>query len=487
MEKAAHVESFHPQPVMADSLAGIVAKARTLTAIDLRALFAAALRHGGLSRSETVKELVHRYGLTDEAARDAVAQANLAGQATPGLVPMAFLSGIRIGTVQGQYLERLLDPLATSFVGRHSSLTIDKIQRLWETSLNRLTATAVATGDSSVHHAFVGVLAGMATGRDGVRLLTDAQWHTLTAVPPDRRRNSVNRLLATAYSLTALSSRGLNLGHRYAQLGTPTWRMRAAPWVLPILDADNGASVEALLAAAECRGLGFVEPGENPLPYEDSPEEFKMTIGAVQVLLDRVRRWSDRPLWFEADENGTLQVLLVQDEDYVYAWVGSVGRGVLVAYHPGDDVGYGLESVGVRAALAHALGWFIDTSVSIERQPSGNDRIRRATGNSELAGWTYRPTSAYNKQVVNVAAGCDRPPRAHVVQGHLRTLVTMNPRETSRQRAPQRLQARMGPKDTYVRVHSRGEGTAGDKLRTRLSKRSMLADVVGRYQAASDA
>ena len=219
-----------------------------------------------------------------------------------------------------------------------------------------------------------------------VPTLSEAQFHTLAGRGTHLRRN-VGRVLGAAYAITGLANGGLDLGHGRVSLGTAGWRLRAAPWVLPILDEINGPSVEGLLQAVERRQLDFVEPGVNPMPYEENLSTLRDTLAAVTVYAQRLTKWTDRPMWFDGGP-GRAQVLLTQDDFYMYAWVGANERGVLVAFDTIDLVGYGLDEPGVRAALAHALGWFVDVSVSLRRhlaappRCAGSDKAPRslATG-----------------------------------------------------------------------------------------------------------
>lgn len=137
----------------------------------------------------------------------------------------------------------------------------------------------------------------------------------------------------------------------------------------------------------------------------------------------------------------------------MYAWVGANGKGVLVAFDPVNLVGYGLDEPGVRAALAHALGWFVDVSVSLRQTPGGTTSLRRAGAGSTISGYRYVPTPSHHNQVHQVAGGQSRPPRITGVQSHVRQLKSRKPSAAARSRAPRRLRDIMGPKDTFVRGH----------------------------------
>lgn len=105
--------------------------------------------------------------------------------------------------------------------------------------------------------------------------------------------------------MTAVTNDGLDLGHRRAALGTAGWRLRAAPWILPILDGTNGASVHGLLQAVERRQLDFVEPGTNPMPYEEDLSTLRDTLAAVTVYAQRLTKWTDLELRHTTEAIGT--------------------------------------------------------------------------------------------------------------------------------------------------------------------------------------
>jgi hypothetical protein len=167
----------------------------------------------------------------------------------------------------------------------------------------------------------------------------------------------------------------------------------------------------------------------------------------------------------------------------MYAWVGRDMRGVLVAFETGTFVGYEMDEVGVRAALAHAVGWFLEVSITIRTSPSGTNSVTRS-GGGKAADHRYAPTPTYTKQVSGVASGKNRPPRLSSVQAHVRRLTDYTPSNAARGRSPRRLRRIMGAQDTFVRAYVKGTRAVG-QLDTRLSSSSMLADVIGRHQRSA--
>ena len=125
-------------------------------------------------------------------------------------------------------------------------------------------------------------------------------------------------------------------------------------------------------------------------------------------------------MWFDGG-HGNTQVLIVQDDNYVYAWVGIDKVGLLVAFEPEHQVCYGLDESGVRAALALAIGWYLDVSVSLRKTSAGTHTIHRSHTGTATTGYRYVPKPSFTAQVSNVRNGIHRPPRAHGRVAHLRT------------------------------------------------------------------
>ena len=468
-----------------DASPGLPSVARMLTKADLAselspsALLALGAVANAPSRPAAVKHLRDEFGFDSERAKAAVA---VAASLTPPKAanhPIGYIAGVRISVAHAGYLSRLVEPIASEAVAPAPGLTHAEAVRAWRLGRVRpFVTSAVRSGDPSVGLVAAALLAAQHPKGNFVRTLSDAQFHTLAGRGTRLRRN-VGRVLGAAYAITGVASGGLDLGHGRVSLGTSGWRLRAAPWVLPILDETNGHSVHALLQAVEQRQLDFVEPGVNPMPYPEDHRTLRDTLAAVTAYSQRLTKWTDRPMVFDGGP-GRAQVLLTQDDFYMYAWVGANGRGVLVAFDTIDLVGYGLDEPGVRAALTHALGWFVDVSVSLRSAPSGTAALRRVGQGSKVSGYRYTPTPVYDRQAQQVAGGQVKPPTVTAVQSHVRQLKNRRPSAAARARAPRRLRDVMGPKDTFVRGHIKGtQGVSA--LDTRLSKYSMLADVIGRH------
>lgn len=244
-----------------------------------------------------------------------------------------------------------------------------------------------------------------------------------------------------------------------------------------MLDGANGVAVSALLDAAHARKLSFAPLGSNPFGFPDSQAELTDVLLRARAYDDQLTKWFTEPMWFDGGPGG-VQILITQDEDnYMYAWVGSNGAGLLVTFDTVNLLGYGLDEPGVRAGIAIAIGWFLDISVSLRKTPGGTGTIRRtSTGTTPATGWSYVPTPIFASQQAGVSVGA--APRLHGVLAHLRTLAAGHtPSRDAQSRAPSRLRAGMKQNQTFVRPHFRGQAYRGI-LDARLSKYSALADVL---------
>jgi hypothetical protein len=431
--------------------------------------------------TDATRLLVDEYGLARVRAASAVRLAHrLNVDGSRGIHPLGYLADVTVTEPQARYITGLVKPIAAATPAPAPSVTQQELLHKWRLGdIQPLVKAAARSGDPAAALAAAALICGNRHRGEFVVLVTEAQFHTLFDRSTKHRRD-VSRVLAAAYALSALDRDGLDLGSVRASVGTSPWRMKAAPWVLPILDSENGHAVNQLLEAVHHRGLGFVTPGENPLLYGDDTAVLNDTLAAVTVYADRLTKWSDRPLWFDGGP-GEPQILLTQEGSYAYAWVGANGKGCLVAFDTVDLVGYGFDAPGVRAALAHALGWFIDVSISLRQTPSGTSTIRRSSAGSKSAGYRYVPTHVHRDQSHAVAVGTGRTPRPHVVQSHVRRLRKRKPSATARARAPKRIQGLLGPRDTFVRGYVKGTQSVAE-LDTHLSKYSMLAYVIGKHR-----
>lgn len=398
----------------APSVVRTVAESDLIQELGPSGLLALGAVAAATTRPQAAKRLTNEFGFSTARAKAAVALASSLDTPKSANHPVGYIAGVKVSAGQAALLTRLVEPIANGAPAPAPDVSHANAGRNWRLGRVRpLVTAAVRSGDPAVGLVAAALLASQKASGNLVPNLSGAQFHTLSGRSTHLRR-CVGRVLGSAYALTAITDDGLDLGHQRSSLGTAGWRLRAAPWILPILDEMNGPSVEGLLQAVERRQLDFVEPGVNPMPYEENLSSLRDTLAAVTVYAQRLTKWTDRPMWFDGGP-GRAQVLLTQDDSYMYAWVGANEKGVLVAFDTIDLVGYGLDEPGVRAALAHALGWFVDVSVSLRQAPSGTASLRRAGASSKVSGYRYTPTPVHDHQIQQVAGGQSRPPRVTAV------------------------------------------------------------------------
>lgn len=349
-------------------------------------------------------------------------------------------------------------------------------------AIGRLARKAVKSGDRPSQAVSAALLASRLDGtgaRLSAPLLTECLAHTFMGPrKPSSTQRASDRLLSTAYAISGLSRVGLDLGSERWQGAPADWRYRAAPWLLPLLDATTSPALIQLLDAVRAQGLRFVAPGTTPFAHPDSRDvtEYMRNVAVGQA--SSLTKWTDWPIWFGGEPN-EVQVLLTQDEHYAYAWVGRRDRGQLVAFDTTDFIGWGLDEPGTVQALAYAVGWYVDVSVSLRATPAGTSTVKRTAGGSKGQGIRYKPTPTYLRQRAGVSLGTHSPPRPHMRAAHVRNLANGNPSEEALSHAPTKYKNQMGPHDTWVRRASVGGAAAQKAMKTHLSKHSALADALG--------
>lgn len=423
----------------------------------------AALRHLGLPPTRAQAAVRHGGRLASGQAHD----------------PIGYLAGVSLSGQQTARLRALLPSAAAADGAAANRVSIGASRTAWARSRIAALASAAASSGDSASQLVAAALITATRPKDDLDFvggLTDGLKHTFGTGTKSLPRRTSDRVLATAYALEAASRSGLALGSKRWNGASKNWLMAAAPWLLYILEPQQPAAVEELLAAAHGRGLQFLTPDDSakPAPRSVSEHARNHAAGTRQTLT----RWAGRPLWFDGGR-GQTQVLFTEDDDYAYAWVGSSGKGSFVRFDTQDFTGYALDDPASTYALPIAIGWFIDASVTLRGARSGSSTIRRATGGSQRNGYRYVPTATFTSQVGAVASHRSTPPSPHAVAAHIRRLKTRRPDPATVEQAPPRLRRQMGPHDTYVRAHERGGSAAAAAARARLSKHSALADILG--------
>lgn len=396
---------------------------------------------------------------------------------------LGYLASVKLSKTQQARLLAMLTGGSRSTGASPTVVSRQAVERaVASNAVGRLARKAVKSDDRPTEAVLAALLASCLDGAGAglpAPVLSSCLAHTFMG---PRRQSSVqrasDRLLAGAYATSALSGVGIDLGSERWDGAPADWRFRAAPWLLPLLDATTSPALTQLLDAVRARGLTFVAPGATPFGLPDSRDvtEYMRNVAVGQA--SALTKWTDWPVWFGGEPKG-VQILLTQDETYAYSWVGRGDRGQLVAFDTTDFIGWGLDEQGTVQALAYALGWFVDVSVSLRATPAGTSTIRRAAGGSKARGISYRPTPTYVGQHANVASGSHSPPKPHMRAAHVRDLGNENPSEEALSHAPAKYLSQMGPHDTWVRSASVGGAAAQKAMKVHLGKHSALAAALG--------
>ena len=397
--------------------------------------------------------------------------------------PLGYLAGVKLSDSRAQEVLSICKaPTKDDGPSAKRSCLAATHQRWLRGDIQAIVRPAAMSNDLPTMSVTAALLASMQpTAKSGIaRPLNDSL--TLSMAQPtaakarDRRSD---RILSAAYVLSTLRASAIDLGDTQWTGASAGWRFRAAPWLLPILDPYDNGAIRELLDAAVMLGLDFVPVGSPPFLYDLEKVVIDQVTHRAQVEAAQLTKWPDRPMWFDGGAAGA-QVLLTEDDEHAYAWVGRNKRGLLVAFDTDHFVGYGIDEPGTRSALSMAIGWFIDVTKTLRTTPTGTASVSR-TGGSKKAGYRYVPTTTFVQHSKNVAKGVNAPPRPHVVDAHIRHYKPggYRPSEEARKRAPARLRRRMKKHDTYVRSYATGAGATIVELDKHLAKYSALADVLG--------
>jgi hypothetical protein len=396
---------------------------------------------------------------------------------------LGYLAGVKIS--DAQQAKTIVMLIGRSLPAGASSGTVSQavVERSASpTAVGRLVRKAVRSNDRPSQAVSAALLASRLNSAGAhltAPLLSECLAHTFMG--PKRSSTSqraADRLLAAAYATSGLSRAGIDLGSERWQGAPANWRYQAAPWLLPLLDATTSPALIQLLDGLRARGLTFVSPGTSPFARTDSRDvtEYMRNVAVGQA--SALTKWTDWPVWFDGGPGGA-QVLLTQDENYAYAWVGRRDRGQLVAFDTTDFIGWGLDEPGTVQALAYALGWYIDVSVSLRVAPAGTSTVKRTARGSKARGVSYKPTPTHAGQRASVASGTHSPPKPHMRAAHVRSLSNANPSDEALSHAPVKYRSQMGAHDTWVRSATVGGTSAQKAMQTYLSKHSALADALG--------
>lgn len=330
-------------------------------------------------------------------------------------------------------------------------------------------AAAAEVGDDFAQVALCAVVAGMLASGDLSLALLEPHLHRWILSTQNPTRRDVTLAFGLALGVQAAGS-GLAMPGGSWSRGTPQWRFEMATWLLPL-----GRPCEAhrrLIDAVDSLGFSFADPWSTG--FDDAPTEvLDHAIGLAYALGAGRRIQTDLPELLD-DPKRRLQVLLVEDNEHAYAWVGREGVGVLVAFAPGDPLPFGLPVTGASGAALVALGWYLDLCVSA-RSGSG-PHYSEFRSHPRIRSW--RPTKAWGDQYDRVTTRRREPVLARYVRPHVRTYDERYGSDEARLRAPESYRFLMGLHDTWVRGYWTGSVLAADAVRSNLRRAAALADVL---------
>ena len=211
---------------------------------------------------------------------------------------------------------------------------------------------------------------------------------------------------------------------------------------------------------------------------EDSLEE---SLARVESLSGHIHLQPSWPVYLETPD---LSIAMTINRNYLLAWVGKGLEGLMVGVNVKTWDVYHAEDSDARFAVGAVLNWFLDCSLNFsshemfDRMPNKWSEIERPWEPKYLTTWST--TTIFHDDIENMRHHVDRrPPVAHRVRGHIRTLSERQPTDEARENAPAYIRRNMGPTDTFVRSYTKSGELGTDKLLNHLKTKSSLADFLG--------
>lgn len=262
-----------------------------------------------------------------------------------------------------------------------------------------------------------------------------------------------------------------------ASVGYTEWLAAGSVW----LDSASwsGREHSALLKELHASGAQWADPASNVFPeFSAGEEELDEALAFAENLSGSLRKEPDMPIHLDAAD---LRIAMTIENEHLRAWVGRETAGLAVSVNLKTwDVQYREDDPDAIFAVGAVLHWFLDCSGGIEHHPKFTRGI--PTNEETVVPWradnnTWSTNPSFHDDVEAVLSGRrKRPPKAHRVKGHIRTLSEHSPTEEARLRAPAYVRRNMGSNDTWVAGYSKGGEAALRSLITRLATFSSLAD-----------
>ena len=210
-------------------------------------------------------------------------------------------------------------------------------------------------------------------------------------------------------------------------------------------------------------------------------ESLEESLARVESLSSHIHL---QPIWPVYLETPDISISMTLNQDYLLAWVGVGLDGLLVGVNIKTWDLYHADDVDARFAAGAALNWFLDCSLSISLHkqfyfaPNRWHEIERPWEPHYMSTWST--TNVFHEDIENIRQSVDRkPPQAHRVRGHIRTLTERQPTDEARENAPAYIRRNMGPTDTFVRSYAKSGDLGAEKLLVHLNTKSSLADFLG--------
>jgi len=294
--------------------------------------------------------------------------------------------------------------------------------------------------------------------RSAIRLEPGIKSHRFWLEKVEDRITHENKLKPGALKVSASLPDAQSMGLFTAFLKQGKFWLENSVWQMP--------EKSTLLQNLSYAKATWANPASHIFKNYEVPDEFlDESLARAELLSKGIRLQPRMPIYFETPE---LSIAMTIEGVFLRAWVGVMQCGVGVSINLKNwKLYYPLDNSDGAFAAGAALNWFLDRSLAHVSHP----HFSRAEGD------TWGATSGFYDDIEKIFTGrYSQPPVAHRVRGHIRTLIEREPTDESRDNAPSYIRRHMGPSDTWVRAHNRGEEESSKRLATRLEKFSNLAD-----------
>jgi len=260
-------------------------------------------------------------------------------------------------------------------------------------------------------------------------------------------------------------------------IGFEAWLDSGAVW----LDAADWThrKQSKFLRELHASGAQWSNPANWLFPsFDVGEDEVDEALATAECISGFLRREPEWPVFLDATD---LRIAMTLEYNYVRAWVGRGVSGLAVSFRPTDyELRFLSGDKDARFAIGAVIHWFLDCCLGVENHPKftlERDITRTTNVPWKADSITWSTKLEFDTDVQQIMADpLSRPPRAHRVRGHIRTLNERTPNEESRQRAPAYIRRIMGPSDTWVAAYAKGDGLESQRLVARLATHSSLAD-----------